>query len=136
MNAEKYGKLYNWYAISDPRGLAPVGWHVPTDEEWMLLMDSLGGISSAGRMLKSTTGWKTNASADNKTGFNALPGGYRDTDGLFNFQGDYGKFWTLSSGNSKTAWSYFLYHGYGMSVRYMMNKGSGLSVRCVKDSNE
>ncbi len=56
---KKYGKLYNWYAVSDPRGLAPKGWHVPTDEEWLKLTDYLGGDKVAGTKMKSTSGWKS-----------------------------------------------------------------------------
>ncbi len=58
-NGAKYGKLYNWYAVNDPRGLAPLGWHVPTDEEWTLLSDYLGGNDLAGKKMKSTSGWNS-----------------------------------------------------------------------------
>ena len=58
-NGTKYGKLYNWYAVTDPRGLAPEGYHIPTDEEWTILTDYLGGESAAGKKMKSTTGWKS-----------------------------------------------------------------------------
>ena len=56
-NGEKYGKLYNWYAVNDPRGLAPEGWHVPSDAEWTQLTDYLGGREKAGAKMKSENGW-------------------------------------------------------------------------------
>jgi uncharacterized protein (TIGR02145 family) len=54
-NGAKYGKLYNWYAVSDPRGLPPAGWHVPSNNEWTILSDFLG--NDAGKKMKSTSGW-------------------------------------------------------------------------------
>src|SRR5690606_33259564 len=75
-----YGKLYNWYAVNDPRGLAPVGWHIPSDSEWTILTDYLGGFEVAGGKMKETgtTHWANpNIGADNSSGFTGLPGGYR-----------------------------------------------------------
>ena len=66
-NGDKYGKLYNWYAVNDPRGLAPTGWHVPTDAEWTILSDFLGGESTAGKKMKSLSGWNSNTSGGSKT---------------------------------------------------------------------
>ena len=59
--AATYGRLYNWYAVNDPRGLAPMGWHVPTDAEWTTLSTSLGGDAAAGGAMKETgtTHWTT-----------------------------------------------------------------------------
>ena len=76
-NGKIYGKLYNWYAVNDPRGLAPIGWHVPSDTEWTILTSSLGGQFVAGGKMKSTTLWNSpNAAATNSSGFFGLPGGY------------------------------------------------------------
>ena len=66
-NGAKYGKLYNWYAVNDPRGLAPAGWHVPSDAEWTILSDFLGGESTAGKKMKSLSGWNSYTSGDSKT---------------------------------------------------------------------
>ncbi len=74
-----YGKLYNWYAVNDPRGLAPVGWHIPSDAEWSTLSAYLGGDSIAGGKLKEsgTSHWNIpNTGATNVSGFSALPGGW------------------------------------------------------------
>ena len=69
-----YGKYYNWYAVNDSRGLAPEGWHVPSDEEWNILIDYLGGDDVAGKKLKSKTGWKI-GNGNNRSGFSAIPAG-------------------------------------------------------------
>lgn len=138
-----YGKLYNWYAMNDSRGLAPKGWHISTDDEWTILSDCLGGDAIAGDKLKSTgsiTGgdglWcYTNQSATNESGFSALPGGSRSfTNGTFIFIGSYGHWWT-SNTNSYSTWFRFLYCENHILFRgaYIINKGAGFSVRCVKD---
>ena len=66
-NGTKYGKLYNWYAVVDARGLAPGGWHVPTDEEWTVLSTFLGGEAVAGKKMKSTSGWNSYTTGGSKT---------------------------------------------------------------------
>ncbi len=69
-NQTRYGRLYNWYAVNDPRGLAPVGWHVATDSEWTRLTESLGGDESAGGALKATELWtEPNEGATDAIGF-------------------------------------------------------------------
>ncbi len=77
----KYGKLYNFYAVNDPRGMAPKGWHIPTEPEFTALVKLLGNAES-GLKLKGISGWGTKAKGTNESGFNALPGGER-TDGAF-----------------------------------------------------
>jgi uncharacterized protein (TIGR02145 family) len=72
-NGAKYGKLYNWWAVSDPRGLTPAGWHVPSNDEWDKMIDYLGGKKEAGGKLKSKS-WE---GGDNSTGMNILPCGFR-----------------------------------------------------------
>ena len=67
-NGKKYGKLYNWFAVNDARGLAPQGWHVPSDEEWTKLCDHLGGRHVAGEKMKSTTGWDDDGNGTNEIG--------------------------------------------------------------------
>ena len=96
-NMTTYGRLYNWYAVSDSRNIAPVGWHVPTDVELTTLTDYLGGLSIAGNKLKEpgTTHWASpNTGAVNETGFTALPGGYRVSSGSFSNLGNNGYWWS------------------------------------------
>ncbi|NCU33313.1 MAG: hypothetical protein EOM23_10400, partial [Candidatus Moranbacteria bacterium] len=96
-NGKIYGKLYNWYAVRDWRGLAPEGWRVPSDEDWEELIDLIGGEEGAGGKLKATdtTYWKSpNFGATNETGFTGLPGGGRGGSGSFGGVGGYGNFWS------------------------------------------
>jgi len=86
-NGAKYGKLYNWYAVSDSRGLAPVGYHVPSDAEWTLLTDYLGGEEKAGDKMKSKQGWAEDGNGTNSSGFSGLPGGNRNSNGSFDLIG-------------------------------------------------
>ena len=131
-NGTKYGKLYNWYAVNDPRGLAPKGYHIPTDAEWTKLSDYLGG-SGAGTKMKSTSGWKNDGNGNNSSGFSGLPGGYRYDDGTF-YVIDYGGYWWSSSeGNTDDALYCYLYCNYGNVYRGFDSEGRGLSVRCLRD---
>lgn len=79
-NDEIYGKLYNWYAVNDPRGLAPMGWHIPNHAEWDELQKHLG--KDAGKKMKNTHGWKENGNESNESRFSALPSGYVNEKGL------------------------------------------------------
>ena len=72
----EYGRMYNWYAVEDARGLCPSGWHVPTDGEWTILTDHLGGESVAGGQMKTNYGWANDGNGTNSSGFSGLPGGY------------------------------------------------------------
>jgi uncharacterized protein (TIGR02145 family) len=129
--ASTYGKLYNWYAVTDSRNLAPIGWHVATKADWTTLISYLGGDSTAGGPLKEigTTHWfSPNVGATNKSGFSAIPGGYRFHTGSFLYIGDYGYFWTSDG------WQYHLdcFNNF-VENNGTDNKNSGYSVRCVKD---
>jgi len=137
-NATTYGRLYNWYAVTDSRGLAPEGWHIPSDAEWATLINYLGGRDLAGSKLKETgnTHWLTeNTDATNESGFTALPGGYRTTGILGNFMylGYYAKFWT--SAVTPFPIMYYLNSAMTQCVQDYNNCGKmyGFSVRCVKD---
>jgi uncharacterized protein (TIGR02145 family) len=143
-NGTTYGKLYNFYAVNDSRGLAPKGYHIPTDAEWTILTDYLGGgrNSYAGpRKMKSNTGWKShlnrsNGNGDNTSGFNALPGGCRFNNGGFGRVGQSGFWW--SSSEDDTNINYFrsieLHQNYENIVIYGINvKRDGFSVRCLRD---
>ena len=143
----EYGRLYNWYAVADARGLCPSGWHVPTDGEWMTMEMALG-MSDAeandtgfrgtdqGAQMKTDYGWYNGANGTNSSGFSGLPGGFRNSDGYFDLAGANGKWWS-SSPNGSSAWyrglqdyneDVYRNHEPNFSLRY------GFSVRCVRDA--
>ena len=135
-----YGKLYNWYAVNDPRGLAPAGWHVPTDNEWTTLSNCLGGDAIAGGKMKEagTIHWTSpNVDATNSSGFTGLPGGFRysfvTTTVDFLDIGNTGLWWSSTEETTFDARTVVL--GYALSSLYRSyyGKRSGFSVRCVKD---
>jgi uncharacterized protein (TIGR02145 family) len=139
-----YGKLYNWYAAADERNLCPAGWHVPGDEEWTVLTDSLGGESVAGGRMKARgtlqtgTGlWQQpNAAADNSSGFSGLPGGYRFGSGGFGLIGEMGFWWSTTIPEvrpERGAWGRYLTYESGSAFRGHGPLLSGFSVRCVRD---
>jgi uncharacterized protein (TIGR02145 family) len=123
-----YGRLYNWYAVNDARGLCPSGWHVPSDEEWTELTEALGGKAVAGEKMK-TDSW----GGSNSSGFSALPGGFRDDDyGSFGNLGYYGSWWS-SSPSGSFAWARGLGSGSSDVTRNNYYVRYGFSVRCVRD---
>jgi uncharacterized protein (TIGR02145 family) len=140
-----YGRLYNWYAVTDSRGIAPLGWRVPTDDDWKKLEIYLG-MSQAdvdkedqcrgniGEKLKATSGWNGGGNGTNESGFNALPAGYRYHDGTFLRLGVYAYFWSeTESYHNDYAWDRYL-DSYGSCVgRYNDPKRCGFSVRLVKE---
>ena len=137
-NGAKYGKLYNWYAVNDPRGLAPEGWHIPTDAEWTTLSSNLGGEEAAGNQMKSSSGWLENGAGKsgngtNSSGFAGLPGGARYYDGSFKFVGDIGYWWSASETRGSSAWARRLDASYSNLYRHHYGKEYGESVRCVRD---
>ena len=131
----KYGKLYNWYAVSDPRGLAPIGWHLPTDGEWTTIATYLGADGGGGKMKESgTLNWLSpNKGATNESGFAGLPGGYRNSDGLFYNVGSNGDWWSSSETVNFNGWYNFLDYLNGNLGSYFGSKQNGLSVRCLRD---
>jgi uncharacterized protein (TIGR02145 family) len=132
-NGSTYGKLYNWYAVNDPRGLAPKGYHIPTDKEWTILSENLGGESKAGTKMKSSSGWKNNGNGTNTIGFEGLPGGYRGSRGNFVSGGADGYWWTSSDFSANSSWSRDLFFGNNIVYRNDDNKRIGYSMRCLKD---
>jgi uncharacterized protein (TIGR02145 family) len=139
-NGEKYGKLYNWYAVNDSRGLAPVGYHIPSDAEWTKLTDFLGGAKVAGKKMKSTSGWMKNGNGKNSSGFFGLPGGIRFSGGLFDVVGLYGFWWSSTENNVRPSLlgsASYREMSYGNGrvtgddiVNFWEN---GNSVRCLRD---
>jgi uncharacterized protein (TIGR02145 family) len=133
---EIYGKLYNWAAVNDPRGLAPVGWHVPSETEWTTLSSCLGGEPVAGGKMKSTTLWVSpNTGATNSSGFTALPSGLRNSQGLFNSKGTSTYIWssTINIPVPSKAIMRDLSTGYANLFQSASDMINGQPVRCVKD---
>ena len=135
-NGPVYGKLYNWYAVNDPRGLAPAGWHVPSDAEWTTLSTCLGGDLIAGGPMKEigTTHWTPpNTGATNTSGFTGLPGGFRGGRGSFYDVGNFGYWWSSTETSTTNAWNRTLYYNNGNINRLNDDKQDGFSVRCLRD---
>ena len=139
-NNAKYGKLYNWYAVSKTsngnKNVCPIGWHVPTDAEWTVLTDYLGGTTVAGGKLKEvdTTSWYSpNTDATNTSLFTGLPGGNRYNNGYYSGIGLNGNWWSSSESNTNDAWYRDLDYYNGVASRNYSVKYNGLSVRCLRD---
>lgn len=173
-NGTKYGKLYNWYAVNDARGLAPQGYHIPSEAEWTKLKDYLGGRDVAGTKMKSVSGWKSYTSGGSKTcpncsswnaeyrkkvpcltckdtrsvpapkvtksgngsnssKFSGLPGGYRNSDGSYDYIGYNGFWWSSTEYNTYNARYLYLYYNNGLATINSDDKQFGLSVRCLGD---
>jgi uncharacterized protein (TIGR02145 family) len=145
VNNTAYGKLYNWYAVNDSRGLCPAGWHVPSDEEWTIMINYLdptqnpsvfGTQSSvAGGKMKSTTGWNSpNTGATNESAFTGLPGGDRPNFGTYGGIGSSGAWWSSTLTANGNAWYRTLTFGDSYVNRYDgFYKQYGMSVRCLRD---
>jgi len=96
-NCEKYGRLYNW---ATAKTACPTGWHLPSDDEWTTLENTVGGRSTAGTKLKSAEGWNKGGNGTDDYAFSALPGGYGNSDGNFNTAGGYGYWWSSTEGDA------------------------------------
>ncbi|MBN2543062.1 hypothetical protein JXI42_09390 [bacterium] len=147
-NVAAYGRLYNWYAVDDSHGLAPDGWHVPTDEEWKTLeiylgmnpaeADSYGyrGTNEGSKLAGRADLWYDGDLEDDpefgSSGFTALPAGYRDGDGSYYDLIHNSYFWS-SSESVRSAWYRNIYYYYAVVYRYRYSKLYGFSVRCVRD---
>jgi len=158
-NCDDFGRLYTWYAAmgleedeqsgsETVQGICPPGWHLPKDYEWSSIerlldskyiddhpeWDKLGYRGfDAGRNLKSNAGWDHEGNGNDLVGFSALPGGRRFLYGQYYTGGSYGYWWTASDRSEENAFYRYLYYNSDMVFRYYFNKGSGLSVRCVKN---
>jgi uncharacterized protein (TIGR02145 family) len=132
-----YGKLYNWFAVNDPRNVCPVGWHVPSENEWTTMITFLGGSNQAGGKLKekSVAHWKPyNYTGTNSSVFTALPGGARTlSTGYVYPMLTLGLFWTTTPTDNENAIGHLLAEYDGSIFQYNYGKQMGLSVRCVKD---
>jgi uncharacterized protein (TIGR02145 family) len=146
-NNPYYGKLYNWIAVDDSRGLCPNGWHIPTDDDWKE-MELFLGMSQAqadinnqwrgtdeGDKLKETFGWNTNTGT-NASGFSALPGGRRNPNGNFSDFGNEARFWTSTGALNlpfQVAYERGLAGIYPKVYRVYSDINGGMSVRCMQN---
>ena len=140
---QMYGFLYNWFAVGDERGICPIGWHVPSDDEFTILVDYIGGEDIAGGKMKESghEHWgyysdEATEGATNESGFTALPGGFRhESAGSFHSLGSDAYFWssTEMSDGGIPARCRQLYKEGSLIDRTGRDKNSGFSVRCVKD---
>ncbi len=146
-NTAIYGKLYNWYAVADPQGLCPTGWHEPEDWEWNVLVNSIDNSADttcvgcsqsqfAGGAMKEIglTHWLSpNTGATNSSGFSGFSGGIRNVNGSYDVIGFYGYWWSATQGSTANAYNRYLTNYYSNVFRFYDGKSYGFSVRCVKD---
>ena len=142
-NLETYGRLYNWYAVADLRGLCPSGWHIPTDGEWMTTEMALG-MSEAqvnsymwrgtdqGEQMKATYGWNGGGNGTNSSGFSGLPGGFRQYLGTW-YNAGLASYWWSSSSNGSSAIFRNMNANFEGVYRADAFLQAGYSVRCIKD---
>jgi uncharacterized protein (TIGR02145 family) len=147
LNYSKYGKLYNWFAVNDPRGLAPSGWHVSTEAEWNRLIkfadpnaDTVCNYCTSSQTAAGplkTIGlidWiSPNTGATNSTGFSALPGGLRSEIGNFSVARNSGFWWSANEFDTWTAQYRYVLNVNASANRYYIDKRNGYSVRLVKN---
>lgn len=133
----RYGKLYNWYAVNDPRGLAPQGWRIPSNADWTTLATTLGGSVPAGGKMKEPGNFNwvgANVGADNSSGWTGLPGGRREGNSQkFDWVGETGFWWSSSELNSSNAWFRNVGFNSGELFTSHVSKTWGFSVRCLRD---
>jgi uncharacterized protein (TIGR02145 family) len=137
LNKVTFGALYNWYTVNTGK-LCPVGWHVPSEIEWMILTYYLGGEPVASGLLKEAGNehWtRPNTGASNEFGFSALPGGYRTGlyPGSFRTKGYYGWWWTSTETNLNNARARLMTYNGGNISKGNGLKSNGYSVRCIKN---
>jgi len=132
-NGKKYGKLYNWYAIIDPRGLASKDWHIASDADFRNLTNFLGGKKVAGFKMKSANGWFNKGNGSNSSGYSGLPGSFRNCGGPFNHILKFGYWWTSTDTDYNNAWCRIIGAEDFEILSFPLCKSSGMAVRCVKN---
>lgn len=132
VNGKKFGKLYNWYAVNDPRGLAPEDWHVATDDEWTQMINFLGGGVMAALNMRNT-GLEDNLNKTYENGFSGTPGGIRNSYGVFYGFGSFGYWWSASEFSTSSAYIHILSY-VSCAINFQnFEKPFGASVRCIRD---
>lgn len=129
-NCSKYGRLYTWAAAITA---CPTGWHLPTKAEFETLFTAVGGQSTAGKMLKSTSGWNSSGNGTDDYSFSALPAGDRNYGGYYSIVGDNAYFWSSTESYSYDVYRMYLIYNDDTAYLGYYNKKFGFSVRCVKD---
>ena len=135
-NGKRYGKLYNWFAVTDPRGLAPEGWRIPNNDDWDILVKYVSEQEKPSKALKEsgTKHWtEPNSKAHNSTGFTALPGGYRSGYGTFQGINSNGFWWTISEDEEFFAWYRYINFFYPQVFTDFASKTTGFAVRCIQE---
>lgn len=133
-NLKKYGRLYTYYVIEDPRNVCPVGWHVPTKNDFDTLIKYAGAEDISGGKLKSTSLWASpNTGADNESLFTGLPAGYRTPDELYPDVSKTGIWWTNSNDTANRVWTYYLRYNYSNTFHTPSDKNKAYSIRCKRD---
>lgn len=135
---KKHGKIYNWYAIKDPRGIAPKGWHIPSKAEWDKFFKNIGGSNVAGRKLKSKDGWNKLKNGTDEFNFFGFPSGERGTinfeeKGGFLGLGNSVNWWSNTEVYENDAYAYELGENSNSVNENNASKDEGLFVRCIKD---
>ena len=133
-NEQIYGRLYNWYAVTDERGICPKGWHIPSDNEWGELIESIGGYKKAGKLMKSNSLWQESCNlGNNQSEFNVFPSGYRNFYGDFFFLQQHAYFWSKTEHYNHLAWYHTMDFMTDEVLRYYNVKGNGFPCRCIRD---
>jgi uncharacterized protein (TIGR02145 family) len=133
-NGAKYGKLYNWYAVNDDRGLAPEGYYIPVMKDWAILFEFIGGEDTVGYMIKSATGWYEDGNGSDKVGFNGKASGGRSVYGAFGKMSEAAIWWCDDSWSSDNAWyREFNYDEGKVSHHNSGPMGAGFAVRCLRE---
>jgi uncharacterized protein (TIGR02145 family) len=141
-NVGTYGRMYNWYAVNDSRSIAPTGWHIPSESEWLTLFNYLGGVNEASHKLRETgenhwngyCGGAYNNFATNESGFTALPGGFRIVGETFEYRGDFGGYYGSNEVSSENAFYFYLTTCDAYVNTGDVPKAMGLSIRCICDT--
>ena len=147
-NGDKFGLIYNWYAVIDPRGIAPIGFHVPSKNEWSELKEFTNtGVEQSFKPLKSRFGWKMGQNGNNQFGFNAKPVGFLGGGNNFFIDKEETFWWTYDGTYDSNNYQIFFIDSQPHVVRftekenmfldnqflYKSNVDFGISIRCIKD---
>ncbi len=124
--------LYNWYAVNDPRGLAPEGFRLPSENDLKELIKEFGGEKKAGLKVKSANGWEDSGGGEGNSGFDLLPSGTRTYNGAFNNKGTHGYLWSTTEQRDFNAWHLAANSKNSIAKTYPSMKGAGFPVRCIK----